>query len=506
MLSDETLTVEKAFKEAAKKGERLISIEGGPAQPPINCSGCHRILEPPLIFAPLGPPDDEEADLSELSVSDAAPKTKRFYCNECRSALLGPPCTMCSRPVARVDGLIACDRLYHRNCLRCSHEGCGELLGDKYFEHGDKPYCRAHYLELAAERCAKCGLVVDGGLHALGRAWHPECLRCAQTDEPLEPGSAFMHEGRLVGPTARLKSAPRCHVCNEPAVKDRLFAEGKIYHKDCFKCVHCRTVIGERKYVNFDGEPYLEGCYQKLFGSSAGEQKRTQVHGSLVRHAVTVPLLLSLGASGLTTFIKKHEEMLPAVRRLLRESGVQQFSPFVFLPPAISKPNMVISSKPACPRPNADLPPEADRPSSTDVLLRGVTAALTAPSLPPHSLCVAQCNFRGRWTRRRLSRPCSPTRRSASSGYSFWTRFTTRAPRAATRGISASRGSSVRPPARLVRWSTNLPRSHFEGQLRSRKTRESRALGERTQSAPCGGYGVVGGRRGGACHGARYGR
>jgi L-rhamnose mutarotase len=250
---------------------------------------------------------------------------------------------MCSRPVARVDGLIACDRLYHRNCLRCSHEGCGELLGDKYFEHGDKPYCRAHYLELAAERCAKCGLVVDGGLHALGRAWHPECLRCAQTDEPLEPGSAFMHEGRLVGPTARLKSAPRCHACNEPAVKDRLFAEGKIYHKDCFKCVHCRTVIGERKYVNFDGEPYLEGCYQKLFGSSAGEQKRTQVHGSLVRHVVTVPLLLSLGATGLTTFIKKHEEMLPAVRRLLRESGVQQFSTFVFLPPAISKPNMVIS-------------------------------------------------------------------------------------------------------------------------------------------------------------------
>ena len=217
------------------------------------------------------------------------------------------------------------------------------LLGERYFVHEDAPYCRAHYLDIAGERCAKCNLVVDGGLRALGRVWHEECLRCAESDRPLAVGTAYLHEGQPVAPDARLVTAPRCHACGEAAVVGRVYAHGCVYHDECFRCVHCRVLIGERKYVVFDGEPYLDGCYQKLFGSSAGDAMRTQVHGAKRRYAISVPLLLSLGASALNDFRSKHEEMLPAVRRLVREAGIVELTSFLFQPPAVSKPSLLLS-------------------------------------------------------------------------------------------------------------------------------------------------------------------
>ena len=112
--------------------------------------------------------------------------------------------------------------------------------------------------------------------------------------------------------------------------------------RSAFQCVHCRSIIGERRFVIFDTEPYLDGCYQKLFGASAGEAMRAQLHGALRRYALTVPLLLSLGPAGLQRFITKHEELLPAVRRMLREHGIVQFGTFLFQPPAVSKPSLVL--------------------------------------------------------------------------------------------------------------------------------------------------------------------
>jgi L-rhamnose mutarotase len=97
-----------------------------------------------------------------------------------------------------------------------------------------------------------------------------------------------------------------------------------------------------RQFVVFDSEPYLEGCYQKLFGASAGEAMRVQLHGAHRRYAVHVPIQVSLGEAGLARFLATHEELLPAVRRILREHGIVQLSSFLFQPPAVSKPSLLL--------------------------------------------------------------------------------------------------------------------------------------------------------------------
>lgn len=76
-------------------------------------------------------------------------------------------------------------------------------------------------------------------------------------------------------------TAPRCYACGQTALAKRVYANGEVYHHDCFRCVHCRAVIGDRRFVIFDGEPYLDGCYHKLFGASAGEALRAQVCATL---------------------------------------------------------------------------------------------------------------------------------------------------------------------------------------------------------------------------------
>ena len=48
---------------------------------------------------------------------------------------------------------------------------------------------------------------------------------------------------------------------------------------------------------------------------------------------------VSLGQPGHSVI--KHEELLPHVRRLLREHGIIQFASFLFTPPVVSKPSLV---------------------------------------------------------------------------------------------------------------------------------------------------------------------
>ncbi len=328
------------FAAAAARGERVVALDGGPALPASGCKciGCGAELQPPRAYLAVRGDTTPVVDGAKRVSADA------LYCESCRGARLGPPCAACRAPTSRADGIVALNRIWHRRCLRCSHRECAEAgpLGVEYYEHGGSAYCRTHYLELSAEKCAGCGCAVDGGLRALGRVWHEGCLRCQVSNEPLAPGECYLHEGKPLARASKLKTAPLCHACGEPAVSGRVYADGHVYHKGCFRCVHCREVIGERKFVVFDGEPYLDGCYQKLFGASAGEHARALVHAERRPYAVHVPLLLSLGTSGLAAFSARHAELFPQVRRLLREQGVHDARAFLFAPPAVSKPSLTI--------------------------------------------------------------------------------------------------------------------------------------------------------------------
>ena len=145
MLTAPTDPVQQAFVHAARKGERLVSIDGGAAAPPVACCGCGRSLEPPLAFAPLmgggAPGSGRGLDDDTGSTSAGATDDAQHYCGDCRAAFLGPPCAGCGQPVSRADGLLALDAHWHRGCLRCSHEPCRALECISYAAKGG---CSCH--------------------------------------------------------------------------------------------------------------------------------------------------------------------------------------------------------------------------------------------------------------------------------------------------------------------------------------------------------------------------
>ncbi|GJD12644.1 Transforming growth factor beta-1-induced transcript 1 protein [Galdieria sulphuraria] len=96
-------------------------------------------------------------------------------------------CGSCHQPIMS-SYATALGKSFHPECLRCFR--CGKTLvtsGDGNFRHGSgKPYCNECYAQHIAPRCAKClQPIVDTVTKAMKQNWHPQCLICTQCNTPL---------------------------------------------------------------------------------------------------------------------------------------------------------------------------------------------------------------------------------------------------------------------------------------------------------------------------------
>ena len=167
---------EAQLSAAAERGELWVSVQelGVCPQEELVCAGCCKVILPSAAFESRSrAQEDKENGLDTL------------FCEDCRATVLGPACRACGKPTARGDSIVALDSYYHRDHFVCSEDGCGRLIAGAYFVHEGVPFCHEHYLERAAERCGACNLPVDGGLRALGQAWHEGCLKCEVRRRPI---------------------------------------------------------------------------------------------------------------------------------------------------------------------------------------------------------------------------------------------------------------------------------------------------------------------------------
>jgi len=57
-----------------------------------------------------------------------------------------------------------------------------------------------------------------------------------------------------------------CHNCSKSVYpQERLSADAKIYHKACFRCKKCASVIKLGSYASMDGEVFCKNCFKKMF-------------------------------------------------------------------------------------------------------------------------------------------------------------------------------------------------------------------------------------------------
>ena len=53
----------------------------------------------------------------------------------------------------------------------------------------------------------------------------------------------------------------KCPTCGDDVKMEGLRAIGRLYHRDCFKCVSCSGSL-EEKFFTSDEQPLCEGCYK----------------------------------------------------------------------------------------------------------------------------------------------------------------------------------------------------------------------------------------------------
>ncbi|CAL5356116.1 hypothetical protein CsSME_00044962 [Camellia sinensis var. sinensis] len=61
---------------------------------------------------------------------------------------------------------------------------------------------------------------------------------------------------------------------------EMLKADGIPYHKACFKCSHCHSVLAMSSYSTIDGDLYCKPHYEQLFKEKSGLSKKPQSSGA----------------------------------------------------------------------------------------------------------------------------------------------------------------------------------------------------------------------------------
>lgn len=105
------------------------------------------------------------------------------YHPNCYHLAFSPRCSGCGEPITG-KYMRAMNKLWHPEHFVCSH--CSNQIGEQYYVHKRKPYCKEDYLELFAEKCALCGqplvesYIVDAwGNHYCTRHENdPHCSSC----------------------------------------------------------------------------------------------------------------------------------------------------------------------------------------------------------------------------------------------------------------------------------------------------------------------------------------
>ncbi|KAI9141839.1 hypothetical protein BKA69DRAFT_1156944 [Paraphysoderma sedebokerense] len=184
---------------------------------------------------------------------------------------------VCKSCEQTIDGnaMLACGDYYHNDCFICSV--CALPFPDGVFlQHEGLLFCENDYNNLVADKCGKCGEIIDGEcINAIDQRWHKECFSCVNC------------RLRLAGvPFMRLNDKPYCKGCHDDAVKEEqvilqnlclrckkpidgevfFYKDGK-YHAYHFNCTLCKKEL-KTDCKEHEGKLYCPEDYKKVTAPS----------------------------------------------------------------------------------------------------------------------------------------------------------------------------------------------------------------------------------------------
>lgn len=182
-------------------------------------------------------------------------------------------CPYCRDKIHPEDEIVeAINYKFHKHHLCCSY--CQQLIQpNEYKEKDDMIFHPNCYSEVLEERCAKCGGFVksDTVIHAISRAYHPECFVCAHCGDP-QVKDRYMNLYGFPYCTKCFQQfkniLPECYACKQPLLpndkRESIVCEGTKYffHPTCIQCSQCAITPANRRLTIFNKSVYCVKCLE----------------------------------------------------------------------------------------------------------------------------------------------------------------------------------------------------------------------------------------------------
>jgi len=199
--------------------------------------------------------------------------TRAFYevegaphCEKCYKASFCPICAHCAQPIAD-KAITALGKKWHPDhfvCTTCN----GPFPNGQFMERDGKPYCERDFYGGFAPKCAQCNSSITGDcLNALGQTWHPEHFTCAYCHKAFGGDPFHEYQGKPYCEAHYNQVAGSiCAGCQKPISGRVVAAMGKKFHPEHFVCAFCMSPLASNAYNENGGKCYCRGCHTKLFG------------------------------------------------------------------------------------------------------------------------------------------------------------------------------------------------------------------------------------------------
>jgi len=112
------------------------------------------------------------------------------------------------------------------------------------------------------KKCSTCGLpVVTGGGYANGKLFHQDCFTCTNCKASLD-GKFFTQNGKQLCESCYAPHQKYCATCEKVITTNCVESNGNLYHAECLKCSLCNVSL-QGAYFILGGKFLCEQDYKK---------------------------------------------------------------------------------------------------------------------------------------------------------------------------------------------------------------------------------------------------
>ncbi|XP_067939186.1 lipoma-preferred partner homolog [Watersipora subatra] len=107
--------------------------------------------------------------------------------------------------------------------------------------------------------CSRCHVIIrssEEGCTAMDKFYHSACFTCETCSRTLSGHSFYSLESRILCEGCYVNTLEKCIECKLPVTERILRATGKVYHPECFTCIHCNKSL--------DGVPFTVDAHNKI--------------------------------------------------------------------------------------------------------------------------------------------------------------------------------------------------------------------------------------------------